>query len=187
MAENIKIENEISEENGEAPAIQEDGKEKHLLLLEKSLKEKEEEAAKYLDHLQRLQAEFQNYKKRSAEERKKIEEVGKEDLIKNLLPVIDSMEKSLNHTGKDLDRKVIVKGIELVHKQLKNLLKKERITRIESVGEKFDPLLHEAVMTEFSDEHSPGIILEELEPGYSFNGRILRPTKVKVAISKEQG
>ena len=102
------------------------------------------------------------------------------------MPVIDSMEKALNHTGKDLDRKVIVKGFELVHKQLKNLLKKERITRIESVGEKFDPLLHEAVMTEFSDEHSPGIILEELEPGYSFNGRILRPTKVKVSISKEQ-
>ena len=184
MNRNIKGENEISEENGETPAMQENGKEKHLLLLEKSLKEKEDEAAKYLDHLQRLQAEFQNYKKRSAEERKKIEEFGKEDLIKNLMPVIDSMEKALNHTGKDLDRKVIVKGFELVHKQLRNLLKKEGITKIESVGENFNPLLHEAVMTEFSDEHSPGVILEELEPGYSFNGRVLRPTKVKVSISK---
>src|SRR3989337_1936212 len=106
----------------------------------------EEEAAKYLDHLQRLQAEFQNYKKRSEEERKKIEEVGKEDLIKNLLPVIDNMGKALNHTGKDLDRNIITKGIELVHKELQNLLKKEGVTKIESIGEKFNPLLHEAVM-----------------------------------------
>jgi len=185
MEKRIEIEDEVFEENGEAPFPPRENTEENLVSLKKSLKEKSEEAANYLDHLQRLQAEFENYKKREIEEKRKLKEIGKEDILKKLLPIIDNIEKAIDHSDKDRESDLVIKGIELVYKQFQDLLKKEGVTKITSVGKKFNPLLHEAIITEFSDEHSPGMILEELEPGYFFNGRLLRPTKVKVSVSKE--
>ena len=185
MAKRIEIADEILEENVEESYPNQEKIDDDLLKLKESFKEKIEEAASYLDHLQRLKAEFENYKKRSFEEKSKLKESGKEEILKQLLPVIDNMEKAINHYNKSHDSKPVIKGIELVCKQIQDLLKKEGVSKIDSVGKEFNPLLHEAVMTELSDTYNPGIILEELESGYSFNGRLLRPTRVKVSTSEE--
>jgi len=185
MAKKIEIENEVLEENVEASAPEQEETGDDFLKLNESFKEKSEEASSYLDHLQRLKAEFENYKKRSFEEKTKLKESGKEDILKQLLPVIDNMEKAINHYNKNHDSKQVIKGIELVYKQIQDLLKKEGVSRIDSVGKEFNPLLHEAIMTEYSDIYNPGVVLEELESGYSFNGRLLRHTRVKVSISEE--
>ncbi len=185
MAKKIEIADEVLEENVEESCPNQEKMDDDLLKLKESFKEKSEEAASYLDHLQRLKAEFENYKKRSFEEKAKLKEYGKEEILKQLLPVIDNMEKAINHHNQSHDSKPVIKGIELVYKQVQDLLKKEGVSKIDSVGKEFNPLLHEAVMTEFSDRYNPGIILEELESGYSFNGRLLRPTRVKVSTSEE--
>lgn len=185
MAKKVEIENEVLEENIEASDSKQEETGDDLLKLKESFRNKSEEAASYLDHLQRLKAEFENYKKRSFEEKAKLKESGKEDILKQLLPVIDNMEKAINHYNKSHDIKPVIKGIELVYKQIQDLLKKEGVSKIDSVGKEFNPLLHEAIITESSGIHNPGVVLEELESGYSFNGRLLRPTRAKVSISEE--
>ena len=149
MGKKVEIENDANGENGETLSPVEEENEKILAELKESLKERSEEAKSYLDHLQRLQAEFENYKKRTIAEKADLRKSGKEDLLKELLPIVDSLEKALNHSGKNNNSEFIIKGIELVHKQFQDFLKKEGVAKIDSVGKEFNPLLHEAIITEY--------------------------------------
>ncbi len=146
------------------------------------LAKKEAQVADYTDHLKRLQAEFENYCKRVEKERKEVAGFASEKLIVKLLLVIDDFERALA-TLKDVPEQTR-KGIEMIFKNLHKILDEERVEPIKSVGQKFDPYKHEVLLQAESDKPDD-IILEELQKGYTMNGKVIRYAKVK--ISKHTG
>jgi len=131
------------------------------------------------DRLARLQAEFDNYRKRAAKENADYRDFAVADAARALLPVIDSFSLALKNASarpEDLRR-----GMELIHKQLQDVLQKLNVERIAAQGEPFDPRVHEAIEMVESDAAPDHHVLEELQPGYRIKGRLLRPAMVKVA------
>ena len=131
------------------------------------------------DRLARLQAEFDNYRKRAARENADFRDFAVADAARTLLPVIDNFSLALkNASAKPQDLR---KGVELIHKQLQDVLQKLNVERIPSQGQPFDPNVHEAIEVVESDEVPDHHVLEELQPGYRIKGRLLRPAMVRVA------
>ena len=131
------------------------------------------------DRLARLQAEFENYRKRAAKENADYRDFAVADAARALLPVIDSFSLALkNASARPEDLR---KGMELIHKQLQDVLQKLNVERIAAQGEPFDPRVHEAIEMVESDAAPDHHVLEELQPGYRIKGRLLRPAMVKVA------
>lgn len=135
------------------------------------------------DTLQRLQAEFENYKKRIARDSIMMMKCANEDLIKELLPVIDNFELALKN-AKQKDE--FYKGMELIYSQIKELLENNGLKHIQCKGVKFDPYFHEALMAEESDNEQ-NMVLDELQKGYMLNDRVIRHSKVKISKKKRQG
>lgn len=129
------------------------------------------------ESLQRLQAEFENYKKRTEKERIEFAKFAEEDLMKSMLPVLDSFELALQNKTSPQE---FQKGVELIFAQLFQQLEEKGLKPIKSKGEAFDPYKHEALLTEESKE-KPNTVLEELQKGYTFNDKVIRHTKVKVS------
>ncbi|HDP69769.1 MAG TPA: nucleotide exchange factor GrpE [Actinobacteria bacterium] len=154
---------------------------KECASLKERLKEKEKEAADYLNMLKRLQAEFENYKKRIIRDQAIFLERASEDIIAKILPVLDNLERALNSTEENTDFESFKKGVEMVHSQLVDVLKKAGSNILNPIGEGFNPHEHEAFMQVESDEHEEGKIVEVLQKGYLFKGKILRPAIVKIA------
>ena len=141
------------------------------------MKQKKPDQVKDLtDTLQRLQAEFENYKKRTEKENLEYKKCALQDFIKKILPVLDNFELALKHK-KD-------KGIELIYLELYTILEDEGLKKIEALNKKFDPHIHEALLAE-EYGREPNIVLEELQKGYMLNDKVLRHSKVKV--SKQGG
>jgi molecular chaperone GrpE len=136
------------------------------------------ERDEYLAHLQRTQAEFDNYRKRMLRDQTVHLERATGNLIEQLLPVLDSFELALNSAGTDVDR--LRKGVELVYGEFLGALEKAGLERIEALGKPFDPEEHEAVMHVEDDGGDPGV-RDVVRSGYRFKGRVLRPAMVKVA------
>ena len=136
------------------------------------------ERDEYLAHLQRTQAEFDNYRKRMLREQTTHLERATAGLVEQLLPVLDSFELALNSAGTDAER--LRKGVELVYGELLGSLEKAGLERIEALGKPFDPEEHEAVMHVEDDGGEPGV-RDVVRSGYRFKGREIRPAKVKVA------
>lgn len=153
--------------------------EKEMKQLEDELLDEKEEKEKYVNRLHRLKADFSNYKKRMEREKDKISNRAIKDFVSDLLPVIDNFERAI--ASFDGNNQNDLEGIEKIHKQLSNLLKKKGIEVIDTVGEEFDPNLHEMMLEEESDEYESGVIVEELQKGYIYDGIIIRPAMVKVA------
>ncbi|MCC7574372.1 nucleotide exchange factor GrpE [Candidatus Woesearchaeota archaeon] len=131
------------------------------------------------DTLQRTHAEFQNFRKRSEDERSRFIKLSNEELIKNLIPVLDNFELALKHNKEEGE---FSQGMNLIYEQLYDVLHREGLQRIQSSG-KFDPNVHEAVMVEESDKES-GLILQELQKGYKLGDKIIRSPKVKISKQK---
>ena len=134
------------------------------------------------DHYQRLlrtTAEFDNYRKRTDRERRDLAEYGATDLLTDLLPVVDDLERAL--AADTTDAEVYRRGVEIIRKQLMDLLERRGVTPIEALGADFDPNLHQAVTQEASDTHRDGEVIEELRRGYTMRDRLLRAAMVKVA------
>jgi molecular chaperone GrpE len=170
--------------------IKEKEKEKEITSLEEKFTEAENVAKKneqyYKETLEkfiRLQAEFDNYKKRQEKRQKEYIEYANQDLLNNLLTVVDNLERALESTKKEKNVKAISHGLKNILKEFHNVLNKEGVKPIESVNKKFDPYKHEAVMKEETDKHSEDIVTEEFRKGYTIKSRILRPAMVKVAVS----
>lgn len=138
----------------------------------------EDLSAKYLDQLQRLQAEFSNYRKRIDNERISLFSLAKRETILKLLPVLDDFERMVNLQNGDC--RVNLDGVNFIYQNFKKILTEEGLEEIASVGEKFDPGVHEAVDVEQTEADKDGIVVEEWQKGYRFGGRMLRPSKVKV-------
>ncbi|HOT22998.1 MAG TPA: nucleotide exchange factor GrpE [Thermoleophilia bacterium] len=135
----------------------------------------------YLDNLRRLQAEFDNYRKRVRRESEELRLRAAEDVVESLLPVMDNMARALEAAAHHEEGQ-LVGGLQLVAGQLNDVLAAYGLARVPTaVGDPFDPTVHEAVMTQSSDDHDEGVVLQVLEPGYLLHGRLLRPAKVVVA------
>lgn len=142
--------------------------------------EKERDA--YMESLKRLQADFENYKKRIARDQEDYAEQKSLKLVEDLLPVVDTFFLALNASHKeDADIETLQKGIELVAAELFGVLEKQGLERIESQNAVFDPELHDAVMHEETGEHDEEVVVEVLREGYKVRGKVIRPAMVKVA------
>lgn len=131
------------------------------------------------DRLARLQAEFDNYRKRSTKENADFRDYAVAEAAKSLLPVIDNFSLALKNAGaKPEDFK---KGVELIHKQLLDILQKMNVQVVPAQGQPFDPRVHEAIEMVESDQAEDNHVLEELQPGYKLKERLLRPAMVRVA------
>src|SRR5689334_10277216 len=134
------------------------------------------------DRLLRTAAEFDNYRKRIDRERRDQSESAATALLTEILPVVDNLERALQAPSGP-EAAGLRAGVELIHRQLLDLLRKRGVTPIEALGADFDPRVHQAVSQESSDAHRDGEVMEELQRGYMLGDRLLRPAMVKVATS----
>jgi molecular chaperone GrpE len=162
-------EGELLDENGDDIVIDSGGDELARVTAERD---------EYLAHLQRTQAEFDNYRKRMLRDQTTHLEQAAAALVEQLLPVLDSFELALGSGGTDVER--LRKGVELVYGELLGSLEKAGLERIEALGKPFDPEEHEAVMHVEDDGGEPGV-RDVVRSGYRFKGRVIRPAMVKVA------
>ena len=132
------------------------------------------------DRLLRTAAEFDNYRKRMDRERADLSAFATADVLTELLPIVDNFERALQAPAPP-EADVFRKGIELIHKQMLDLLRKRGVRPIESLGADFDPNFHQAVIHESSADHREGEVMQELQRGYMLGDRLLRPAMVKVA------
>jgi molecular chaperone GrpE len=135
------------------------------------------------DRLQRLAAEFDNYRKRSAREQAAFAERANERLVKELIPILDDLGRALEAATKH-DEMTLEEGVRLVHRSLSDLLTKQGLAEIDTDG-KFDPHVHEALLTQPS-EAEEGSVIEVVQKGYKLGDRVLRPARVVVAAPREE-
>lgn len=153
----------------------------------------EEEEGKIEDELEelnqqylRLAADFENYKRRMTKERADSVAYGNEELIKEMLNVLDNLQRALEHAEQQDDAKPVIDGVKLVQKQFVSTLEKFGVKTIDaSKGTEFDPNLHQAIEHSESDEIAPGLVLSEMLTGYTLKDRLLRPALVTVAKGSE--
>ena len=133
------------------------------------------ERDEYLENMRRMKAEFENSRARLEREHARSVDLASERLVKELLPILDNLERSLEANGD------IKEGVEATREQLVDVLTKEGLSPISSDGENFDPAVHEALMSKPSDEHEEDTVIQTLERGYALNGKPIRPAKVVVS------
>jgi len=137
-------------------------------------------AEEFRDKYLRAQAELENSRKRQAREKAEYIKFANETLLSEILYVADNFDRALGHLNGAQNVASILEGIKMIQKQFHLLLEKEGVKKIESIGKKFDPALHEAIEDVDTDEDKKGIIIEEVQAGYTLNERLLRPAAVKV-------
>jgi molecular chaperone GrpE len=137
------------------------------------------ERDEYLDLAQRVQADFENYRKRAAREQERLVAHAHERLVRELLPILDDLERALEAAERHEEAQ-LVEGVKLVEQSLRNALRKEGLVEIETDGA-FDPHVHEALLTRPSDDAEPGSVLEVVQRGYRVGDKIVRPARVIVA------
>jgi molecular chaperone GrpE len=138
----------------------------------------ERERDEYLALAQRTQADFENWRKRAAKESAAAGERAKSGLVRELLPVVDNLERAL--TSAEESEQHLAEGVRLVHSELLAVLERNGVEAFDPQGEKFDPEVHEALSTREEDGAKPGTVLDVVEKGYRANGTVLRPARVVV-------
>ena len=140
------------------------------------VKEEGKEESDDLRYL-RLMADFQNYRKRAEKEKRDLYSYANEKIMNDLLTVMDNFERALEHDAGDGFKE----GIEMIFKQLSDVLEKDGLAEIPALGEEFDPNVHNAVMTEETEDYESGKVSGVMQKGYTLNGKVIRPAMVKVA------
>ncbi|MEN6356473.1 MAG: nucleotide exchange factor GrpE [Armatimonadota bacterium] len=135
------------------------------------------------DKYVRTLADFDNYRKRQREETARSCDYARIEVISTLLPIIDNFERSVQAAEENNSYEALVEGVSLTLRQLHDMLTKQGVEPIDSVGQEFNPELHEALMRVETDDYPENTIVDELEKGYTLNGRVLRPARVRVAMS----
>src|SRR5882757_5552224 len=173
---NLDLEHELPPaESGEEPASAATSATASLSEVDKLRAERDA----LLDRLARLQAEFDNARKRAVREQQEFREFAAADVIKNILPVMDSFERALKAPAGDAND--LRSGLELIYRQFQDALQKLGVQSIESVGKPFDPRVHEAIEMVDTTEAPDHQVLDEFQRGYNYKGRLLRPAMVRVA------
>ena len=155
--------------------------EEKILTLQAELDQTKNQAEEYYTHLQRLQAEFDNYRKRTQKEKEDFAKYASERVVEGLLPVLDNFERAVEASKTTQDMKSFSQGVEMIFKQLQGILAKEGLAAIEAVGQPFDPNLHEAVLQVDSEDYPESTVVEELQKGYYLKEKVIRPSMVKVS------
>lgn len=155
--------------------------------LKKELADAKAEAAETYDRLLRLSADFENYKKRVQRQMEEHKKFATEELIKDLLSVADNLERALNAAGEHKKAEVddsMKEGIEMTLNEIRKILEKHNVTRIEALEKPFDPTYHEAIMQEESDEYPENTVIGEMQKGYMLHDRLIRPAMVVVSKAR---
>jgi molecular chaperone GrpE len=151
------------------------------VVLRQILAEQLSQAEEYRDRLVRLQADYDNFRRRSRQEKEEIYKYTSVKMISALLPVLDNFELALSAEGDSIES--FKSGVQMIYKLLNDVLAAEGVVQILSVGEQFDPLKHEAVLRVDSDEYPDNTIIEEFRRGYYIKDKVIRPSMVKVVKS----
>ncbi|WP_020615657.1 nucleotide exchange factor GrpE [Paenibacillus daejeonensis] len=131
--------------------------------------------------LLRAQADFDNYRRRTVKEKEELAKYASSKLVTELLPVVDNFERAIAAAQGGGDQDSLAKGVEMIFRQLAQVLEQEGLKPMESVGQPFNPEFHQAIMQVESDEHEEGIVVEEVQKGYILKDKVLRPAMVKVS------
>lgn len=134
------------------------------------------------NRLLRVQADYDNFRRRTREEREKERQYRAQSIVEDLLPVLDNFNRALDTKAENEESRAIIKGMEMVFRQFQDALIKEGVKEIAALGEPFDPNKHQAVMQVESDDHESNTVVEVLQAGYELNGRVIRPSMVKVSL-----
>ncbi len=174
-------------EADEQPEINQTKDTEQAKSLEEQLEEAQQETAQERDRMLRLSAEFENYKKRMNRQMDEFRKYANEALLKDLLSVVDNLERALSTTGKDAGETIhgsLIEGVEMTLNEVLKILTKFNVTPIESLEKPFDPVFHEAVMQEESDQQPENTVINEFQKGYLIHDRLLRPSMVVVSKAK---
>jgi molecular chaperone GrpE len=182
VGEGIREKAASGKEKAEGPSSTEKEKREQTPLekVHAELEAKAKDAAERHDQLLRLGAEFENYKKRTQKEKSDAMKFGNESLLKAVLPIVDNLERTIDHGKKMNENGPLLQGVEITLRQLLNILERFGVKPVAAMGESFDPEKHEAVSQAESDQE-PDRVISELEKGYLFHERLLRPAKVLVS------
>jgi molecular chaperone GrpE len=151
----------------------------HTDTTQREMEELKQEKDELYDRLLRVQAEYDNFKKRTQKEKESDRKYRSKDLVEELLPVLDNFERALQVEATD-ETKGLIDGITMVYNQFQDALKSQGVEVIEAEGKEFDPNIHHAVMQADEDELDPNIVVEELQKGYMLKDKVVRPAMVKV-------
>ncbi|OPY56383.1 MAG: heat shock protein GrpE [Pelotomaculum sp. PtaU1.Bin035] len=167
----------------EEPEVDEDiiVEETELSVLQSQLAEQKALADDYYNRMVRIQADYENYRRRTRQEKEDFYKYASEQLILALLPVLDNFERALSAESESIES--FKSGVEMICRQLQDILADEGLKPVPSVGETFDPAWHEAVLQAESAEHPDNTVIEEFRRGYCLKDKVIRPAMVKVAKS----
>ena len=177
-SKNAPVENETGEQSSEG-ASAEGGSD--------PLAEAKAEAARMKEQWMRSAADFDNFRKRTRRELEDTRKMGREELLKDLLPVFDNLERAVSSADRATDVKPVADGLKMVLRQFVDTLGRSGIQKVSTIGSQFDPAIHEAIQQVESDEHEPGTIVAEVQPGYLQGERLVRAAMVVVAKPKAAG
>lgn len=169
---------EEKEESGESTA---GGKKKSARALEIELKKSQEKVADLTDKYQRLMAEFENARKRTAKEQSRMYDVGAKEVLAKLLPVVDNFERGLDALSDEEKEDAFAQGIEKIYQQLMAVFEEIGVKAMDATGKEFDPEYHNAVMHVEDEELGENLVVEEFQKGYMYKDSVLRHSMVKVA------
>jgi molecular chaperone GrpE len=174
-----QLEEESGEETLESPGGE--GEEGTVAEEKGELETARQEATDNYDKFLRVYAEFENYKKRMEKDKADFLKYANEELIKELLAVIDNLERAVAQAKEKAEPVSLIQGVEMILKQMKDILEKNGLREVQALGEPFDPNFHEAMMHEIAEEHEENTVIDELQKGYVLRDRLIRPALVKVS------
>jgi molecular chaperone GrpE len=166
-----------------------DAAKKELEALRQALLDEKAKSNEYMNRLKYLQADFENSTRRLKKEAEEAARLGNERLILGIIEVMENLERAVEAGEKMGEKSELTTGVGMILKQLNEILRQEGLEAISTEGKRFDPTLHEALAQTETEEKAEGTIIKELKRGYTYRGRVLRPSKVEVAkkpASKEQ-
>jgi len=180
------IEDELTVDNGtessdELNRAEEQGPEERIITLEAELAQAKLQVSDNYAQLQRLQADFDNFRKRSQKEKEDLAQYATGRVVEAMLPIVDNFERAIVSTQTNQDFAAFAQGVEMIYRHMYALLEKEGLKVIEAVGLPFDPKVHEAILQVESEEHPENTVIEEMQKGYYLKDKILRPSMVKVS------
>ena len=166
-----------SESKEKSSQDEDEGEDSELDKLNKDLERKDEEIIELKSHIQRLQADFDNFRKQGEKQKQDLIRYANEGLIVKFLDIYEDMERALENSTNEEELR---EGLELIYSKMKNTLEKEGVEEIPAVGEKFDPFKHEALLTVDSPDHENNEIVDELMKGYTLKDKVIKYSKVRV-------
>jgi molecular chaperone GrpE len=183
---NPKDEKEKEHDTGEENNAQDEHKKKKkkdelIDELKKALEEKDEAIKALQEKILYFQADFENFKRLKNKEKQDTLKFGNETLVKELLPVLDNLDRAVDHASNTEDFKSIHEGVKIVLNEFLKVLERAGIERVEALGKKFDPNFHEAIFQEEKADAEPDTVVSEMQKGYLLNGRLVRPSMVTIS------